>query len=74
MFFTRNGSEIGQSLVEVPPSGFYPTVGVHNQGASVRVNLRAKWPPEQDDEMIGECVDWLLSVVFALPFWVCSFM
>ena len=54
VFFTRNGSEIGQALVEVPPTGFFPTVGLHSSGESVRVNLRARWPPEQDDEMIGE--------------------
>eukprot|EP00118_Oscarella_pearsei_P026202 m.309593 g.309593 ORF g.309593 m.309593 type:complete len:448 (+) comp47041_c0_seq1:91-1434(+) len=53
VFFTRNGTEIGSSLVNMPPGGFYPTVGLHSVGESVRINLGASWPPEQDDEMVG---------------------
>ena len=54
VFFTRNGTELGSASVHAPPGGFYPTVGLHSAGESVRVDLSAAWPPEHDDdEMIG---------------------
>ena len=40
VFFTRNGSNIGVRRVEMPESGFYPSVGMLSVNEKVRVNLR----------------------------------
>lgn len=40
VFFTRNGSIIGVRCVEMPASGFYPSVGMLSTNEKVRVDLR----------------------------------
>lgn len=40
VFFTRNGSNLGVRRVEMPESGFYPSVGMLSINEKVRVNLR----------------------------------
>ena len=42
VFFTKNGYELGHTTVEVPPSGFFPTVGLHSKGEKLKVNLDVK--------------------------------
>ncbi|BES90640.1 SPRY domain containing 3 [Nesidiocoris tenuis] len=40
VFFTRNGSIIGVRRVEMPSSGFYPSIGMLSTNEKVRVDLR----------------------------------
>ncbi|KAM4582971.1 SPRY domain-containing protein 3-like [Fundulus diaphanus] len=39
VFFTRNGKVVGKREVALPPSGFYPTIGMMSSGEKVRVEL-----------------------------------
>ncbi|XP_015226162.1 PREDICTED: SPRY domain-containing protein 3-like [Cyprinodon variegatus] len=39
VFFTRNGKVVGKREVILPPSGFYPTIGMMSTGEKVRVEL-----------------------------------
>jgi hypothetical protein len=37
VFFTYNGREVGHTTAVVPPSGFFPTVGLHSQGEMINL-------------------------------------
>ena len=39
VYFTRNGEEIGHTTQMVPPSGLFPTVGMHSPGEKVKVHI-----------------------------------
>ena len=39
VYFTRNGAEIGHTTQTVPPSGLFPTIGMHSPGEKVKVHI-----------------------------------
>ena len=39
VYFTRNGVEVGHTTACIPPSGFFPTIGMHSAGERVGVTL-----------------------------------
>ena len=39
VYFTRNGEEIGHTSQVVPPSGLFPTIGMHSPGEKVKVHI-----------------------------------
>lgn len=43
IFFTRNGEELTRTRVPVPKDGLYPTIGMHSDGETVRLNLSVVW-------------------------------
>ena len=45
VFFSRNGKILGFIESKMPRHGFFPTVGLHSEGAKVQVNLKAVYPP-----------------------------
>ena len=45
LFFTRNSELFHESSVEIPPGGFFPTVGMFSPGEQVRINEGGNWPP-----------------------------
>ncbi|XP_052251320.1 SPRY domain-containing protein 3-like isoform X1 [Dreissena polymorpha] len=54
VFFTRNGKEVGTVTVPYPPGGLYPAVGMHSDGAKVRLILDAELQYElHDNELAG---------------------
>ena len=42
VYFTRNGEEIGHTSQMVPPSGLFPTIGMHSVGEKVKVHMGTK--------------------------------
>ena len=39
VYFTHNGEEIGHTTQTVPPSGLFPTIGMHSSGEKVKVHI-----------------------------------
>lgn len=50
VFFTKNGKEIGNSLIvcPIPPGGFFPAIGLQRPGDEVSFKHGAKFSPEED--------------------------
>ena len=48
VYFTKNGEEIGHTTVVVPPTGLFPTVGMHSVREKVKVSLGSRNPCNQD--------------------------
>ena len=44
VFFTRNGTEIGCTTIEVQFIHLYPTIGMHSYGECVKIDLKASPP------------------------------
>ena len=40
VYFTRNGEELGHTSHRVPPSGLFPTIGLHSPGEKVKVHVQ----------------------------------
>ncbi|XP_052066245.1 SPRY domain-containing protein 3-like [Mytilus californianus] len=43
VFFTHNRKEVGIVMVQYPPGGLFPAVGMHSEGEEVKLNLDAEW-------------------------------
>ena len=43
VFFTCNGTKVGEVPVNIPDGGFYPTIGMHDEGEEVDVNFSVIW-------------------------------
>ena len=39
VYFTLNGAELGHTSQVVPPSGLFPTIGMHSEGEKVKVHI-----------------------------------
>lgn len=50
IFFTRNGKEIGTTLVRLRPDGLYPSVAMFS-GDEVRITLNMKWTMDEEMHM-----------------------
>ena len=42
VYFTRNGKEVGHTTTTIPPSGLFPTIGLHSAREKVKVHLSPK--------------------------------
>uniref|UniRef100_T1IP15 B30.2/SPRY domain-containing protein n=1 Tax=Strigamia maritima TaxID=126957 RepID=T1IP15_STRMM len=51
IFFTRNGKEMGSTLIQWPQSGLFPAVGMNSAGEEVRLTLDINWMDEEDTLM-----------------------
>ncbi|XP_062517586.1 uncharacterized protein LOC134192844 [Corticium candelabrum] len=43
LFFTRNGQKLIQFAIDFPEDGLYATVGMHNAGEAVDLNVSVNW-------------------------------
>lgn len=54
VFFTHNRKEVGIVMIQYPPGGLFPAVGMHSEGEEVKFNLDADW---QYNELVLMAVD-----------------
>ena len=51
IFFTSNGTKIGEVIVNVPDEGFYPTIWMYSEGEAVHVNFSVMWCEDHGDQL-----------------------
>ena len=56
VYFTRNGEEIGHTTQIVPPSGLFPTIGMHSPGEKVKVHIGTQEATPNNYDLI--CLEW----------------
>lgn len=49
---TPHPPQVGSAAVPLSVEGLFPAVGMHSTGEEVKVDLQAKWHPEEDESMM----------------------